>query len=443
MRSDSPDSEPSSSTAGFFTASRPFSPSAPPPSASETQALESLLPLLHIHRDKRDEALCTRIWRTYHLMSPSTRRSLNPTILRMVLRAVIPSLSGQADFKRRVQDSVRAFAAQASKLERRLQVIVADMLRSTWTNKDDKQTTAVPSSSDYYYAMSALSHLGATEACEAIHRELKDTDQNSSDRATCLRYRLRALKIWMTERIHFSTFTVKRSSMAHQEPIARSLRWRPDRQDSDPASFALRVIWDVLRELGNGTATNMDGKVYRELVVTLRRILQFLPATEVAVSGTLRKILQQVLEKGYGVDFRFLRQDPSFPPTPIRATTLDAVMYLMGSQGDVWRMMAMYESLTGKEMASGSRLTETANEVDDEDIGETLSSALAAEAASRQSMDWLGRAREAVIEAGSSTQPLREETRKSGASTPPVVWLITNSILATISSHGSQRTATF
>lgn len=367
------------------------------------------MPLLTLPRDKRDEALCARIWRTYHHLSPSTRRSLNPTILRMVLRAVIPSPAGQAEFKRRAKDPIRAFASQAAKLERRLQIIVADMIRSTWLNKDDRQVVPVPSSSDYHYAMSALSHLGATEACEAIYRELKDTEQTASGRAACLHFRLRALKVWMTERIHYSTFTHKRPELAQRAPIARSLRWRSDKQDSDPASYAVRVLWDVLREVGS-SATQINRAVYSETVVTLRRILQFLPDTEVAVSTTLRKMLQQVLEKGYGIDFRFLRQDPAFTSTPIGPNILDATMYLMGSQGDVWRMAAMYESLSTTALSASAALKESVNGVDEDDVGETLSAALAAEEAASRSMDWLGRAREARTDFDTSSRALVSES---------------------------------
>lgn len=53
----------------------------------------------------------------------------------------------------------------------------------------------------------------------------------------------------------------------------------------------------------------------------------------------------------------------------------------------------MYEALAGPKVvqASSTLVEESTNDV--EDMGQTLSEALRAEAASRESFDWLGRAR--------------------------------------------------
>jgi hypothetical protein len=143
----------------------------------------------------------------------------------------------------------------------------------------------------------------------------------------------------------------------------------------------------------NTSATKSD-KLYPELVVTLRQILRFLPETETGTISTLQKILKQALEKGFGIDFRFLRQNPGSTQV-VSPKVLESVVYLMGSQGDVWRMLAMYEALADPQVvqASSTLLDESTGDV--EDMGQTLSEALRAEAASRESFDWLGRARPA------------------------------------------------
>jgi hypothetical protein len=133
--------------------------------------------------------------------------------------------------------------------------------------------------------------------------------------------------------------------------------------------------------------------LYKELVVTLHQFLRLLPETEVTVADTARKILKQALEKGYGIDFKFLRQDPAFTAA-ITPDIVESVIYLMGSQGDIWRMVAMYESLTGAEFdPEVAGVVDGAAFGEGEDVGETLSAALQAEAASRSNLDWLGRER--------------------------------------------------
>lgn len=377
--------------------------------------------MLYRNPAERDEKLCKDIWHIYHRISPSTRRSLHPTIQRMILRAVIPSYASRLAFKRKAQDPVRAFAAQSARYERRLQVVVADMIRSSWvdphaiggtdgTTKTDTVPVPAPSQDDYRYAMSILAHLGGTEACEAIWRELTNTlEPNAPDRATLLSYRLRALKVWMTERLDAKDWTWRRPQMAQQAPLLRSLRWRADRETRNPVQYAIAVLWDILREIGDGlpsasastSSSSSFGskKAYGELVVVLRRILDFLPESEASSRATLQKILQQALERGYGIDFRFLRQDPAAElSSPVLPPILDAVMYLMGSRGDVWRMTAMYESLTDYAgAAEGSSVSNNAARTaeEEDEIVETLSSALQAEAVSRESLDWLGRSRAA------------------------------------------------
>lgn len=359
----------------------------------------------------------------------------------MVLRGVVPSTSSRHELKRKAKDTVRAFAAQSAKFERRLQVVIADMIRSTWVDESGaKGMLTGPSYTDYQYAMSVVAGFGGTEACEAIYQEIKSMDQSVVDRSACLGYRLQALKVWMTERTEFSNFTLTRPGVPRPQepqttqsqpkrqqppPVVHSPRWRADREDRDPASFAITVLRDVLKDIGDKRFGITDHRVYAELVVTLRQILRFLPESDTSSSSsssvhvTLRKILQQALEKGFGIDFRFLRQDPTFADVHIPSSVLDSVMYLMGSKGEVWRMLAMFESLTGEAPAGSSTSAKTgAGMMDDEDVGETLSSALAAEAASRSNLDWLGRVRESadLNESGPSRAVERDLPRKSHSS---------------------------
>ena len=334
----------------------------------------------------------------------------------MILRAVVPPTAARSEFKRKAKDPVRAFAAQSAKFERRLQVVIADMVRSTWVDETgSKSTMTGPRYADYYYTMSVLAGLGGTEACEAIFQEIKSMNQTVVDRSACLGYRLQALKVWMTERVEHSNYTLSRpgvsqpSQSQQQEsqqqqqqqqkaPMANSLRWRADREDRDPSSFAITVLRDVLSDVSKLSTGPTDYRLYSELVTTLRQILRFLPEKEASVHETLRKILRQALEKGFGIDFKFLRQDPSFAGVPIHSSVLDSIMYLMGSRGEVWRMLAMFESLTGEAPAgSSTSANPSVGVMEEEDAGETLSSALAAEAASRSRMDWLGRARDSEI----------------------------------------------
>lgn len=337
----------------------------------------------------------------------------------MILRAVVPPIATRSDFKRKAKDPVRAFAAQSAKFERRLQVVIADMVRSTWVDVNgSKNMMTGPRYPDYYYTMSVLAGLGGTEACEAIFQEIKSMNQTEVDRSACLGYRLQALKVWMTERVDHSNFTlsrpgVSRPSQSQQQesqqqqqqklPMANSLRWRADREDRDPSNFAITVLRDVLSDVSKLSSGPTDHRLYTELVTTLRQILRFLPEKEASVHETLRRILQQALEKGFGIDFRFLRQDPSFAGVPVHSSVLDSIIYLMGSSGEVWRMLAMFESLTGEAPAgSSTSVNSSVGATEEEDAGETLSSALAAEAASRSMMDWLGRVRDSEGASGAS-----------------------------------------
>ena len=350
----------------------------------------------------------------------------------MTLRAVVPSLATRTALKKRAKEPVKSFASQSAKFERRLQVVIADMIRSTWVDESGSKSKSLktgPSYTDYHHTMSVLAGLGGTEACEAIYREIKTMDQTFMNRSACLGYRLQALKVWMTERNEFSNFTLARPGVSQspseaeqtsqaqqpqQQPsdIAHSLRWRADKEDRDPAHFAIAVLRDVLKDISNASSGTTDTKLYGELVTTLHQILRFLPDTDSGVHTTLQKILQQALEKGFGIDFRFLRQDPSFVGVEVHSSVLDSIMYLMGSRGEVWRMLAMFESLTGEAVAGTSASMITGQGMEGEDVGETLSSALAAEAESRSGLDWLGRARDAGSAGTPSTMADRDLPRE-------------------------------
>jgi len=315
--------------------------------------------------------------------------------MQMILRAVIPSRASLTDAKRKAKDPVRTIEAYSEKMERRLQVIIADMLRSTWVDGATKQAATIPDYADYQYAMSTLAHLGGTEACEAIYRELNEMGQDvMKDRESLLPYRLGALKVWMTGRVKYSSWTRKRPGALPTSNLNKSnMRYRPEREMKDPATYAISVLWSILGELSQAQTTPSSEDLFHQLVLALRQILRFLPADEKTVADTVRKILKQALEKGFGIDFKFLRQDPAMQAqVDLSPEIIDSVVYLMGSQGDIWRMVAMYESLTGTESASSSaQLINAAVMGEADDVGETLSGALEAEATSRQNLDWLGR----------------------------------------------------
>ena len=185
------------------------------------------------------------------------------------------------------------------------------------------------------------------------------------------------------------------------------MRYNPERETKDPASHAITVLWSILGELSSTTSTADPGGLFRQLVLALHQILRFLPETEKRTTETVRKILKQSLEKGYGIDFKFLRQDPAVR-TELEPEIVDAVMYLMGSQGDIWRMVAMYESLTGPNASSSSQLVDMEN--GEEDV-ETLSGALEAEAADGVNRDWLGR--EKISNDPAPAERVRDRPRKS------------------------------
>jgi hypothetical protein len=316
--------------------------------------------------------------------------------MQMILRAVIPARAVRTDHKRNAKDPVRGIGNYSGKLERRLQVIIADMLRSTWLDPVSKEAATIPTYPDYKYAISTIAHLGGTEACEAIYREIKDVNMKAGQTAgrSLLPYRLEALKVWMTGRVKYSSWTRNRpGALAPPNPPKSSSRYRPDQEIKDPASYAISVLWSILGELSQARSISASTPLYKELVVTLHQFLRLLPETEVTVADTARKILKQALEKGYGIDFKFLRQDPAFTAA-ITPDIVESVIYLMGSQGDIWRMVAMYESLTGAEFdPEVAGVVDGAAFGEGEDVGETLSAALQAEAASRSSLDWLGRQR--------------------------------------------------
>lgn len=311
--------------------------------------------------------------------------------MQRILRAVIPSRATRMDMKRKAKDPVRAIDAYSEKLERRLQTVVADMLRSTYVDPITHQRPVIPNYADYQYALETLAHLGGTEACEAIYRELREIDQVSGQGESLLPYRLEALKVWMTSRVKYSSWTRIRPGSSAAETSSRksSLRYRAESESKDPTSHAIAVLWSILGELSNTPSIADSTKLFRQLILALHQILRFLPETERPISDTVKKILKQALEKGYGIDFKFLRQDPAVD-TELTSEIVDSVMYLMGSQGDIWRMVAMYESLTGASAAGGSnQMVDLEN--GDEDVGETLSGALQAEAESGVNRDWLGR----------------------------------------------------
>jgi hypothetical protein len=332
----------------------------------------------------------------------------------MILRAVIPSRASRTDAKRKAKDPVRSIEAYSGKMERRLQVIIADMLRSTWVDDVSKKAAMIPNHSDYQYAMSTLAHLGGTEACEAIYRELKESGHGAAeDGESLLPYRLEALKVWMTGRVKYSSWTRTRpGALTPSDPTKRSnMRYRPEKEIKDPSTHAITVLWSILGELSQTRSTPVsdDEDLFHELVLALRQILRFLPDDEKTVADTVRKILKQALEKGYGIDFKFLRQDPALQEIALTSEIVDSVVYLMGSQGDVWRMVAMYESLTGEVSSSSSaELINAAVVGEADDIGETLSGALEAEAASGQNLDWLGREK---ISNAPAPAPAEEATR--------------------------------
>lgn len=185
------------------------------------------------------------------------------------------------------------------------------------------------------------------------------------------------------------------------------MRYNPERETKDPASHAITVLWSILGELSNTTSTADPEGLFRQLVLALYQILRFLPETEKPTTETVRKILKQSLEKGYGIDFKFLRQDPAVE-TELEPEIVDAVMYLMGSQGDIWRMVAMYESLTGPNAGSSSQSIDMEN--GEEDV-ETLSGALEAEATDGVNRDWLGR--EKISNDPAPAERVRDRPRKS------------------------------
>jgi hypothetical protein len=405
--------EASSSTlpkrSNFFTPFRPSSLPIPPASQVDLRNLHTLYPLLYRHPDTRNEEFCTQVWRLYQHLAPSTRRSIHPKVMQMVLRAVVPSRATRSEMKRRAKDPVRTIDAYSEKLERRMQCVIADMLRSTWVDPVTNHGAIIPNYSDYQYALETLAHLGGTEACEAIYRELQEMGQDSSQNGELLSHRLEALKVWMTSRVKYSNWTRIRpgSSATATGPRKPSMRYNPERETKDPASHAITVLWSILGELSNTTSTLDPEGLFRQLVLALHQILRFLPETERPITETVRKILKQALEKGYGIDFKFLRQDPAVE-TELEPEIVDAVMYLMGSQGDIWRMVAMYESLTGPNASSSSQSVDMEN--GEEDV-ETLSGALEAEAAEGVSRDWLGR--EKISNDPAPADRVRDRPRKS------------------------------
>jgi hypothetical protein len=322
--------------------------------------------------------------------------------MQMVLRAVIPNREARMDWKRKVKDPVKGLAAYAEKMERRLQVVIADMTRSTWVDPSTGLKTASPDYQDYSYAMLVLARLGGSEACEAMYREIRDKAPRLAAQHDLLKYRLRALKTWMTGRVRFANFTRQRPPIGTSAPPPSgpgSLRFRPENASIDPAAHTITALWSILRDLGTSMSQSDSGVLYHELVVTLRQALRFLPEEEIKSIETVRKILKQALEKGYGIDFHFLRQDPSSSQT-ITSEVLESVVYLMGSQGDVWRMIAMHEALAGPGVGSSSSAP-VEGMSDMEDMGETLSEAMRVEEESRDAFDWLGRARNTVAEVAS------------------------------------------
>jgi hypothetical protein len=198
--------------------------------------------------------------------------------------------------------------------------------------------------------------------------------------------------VWMTGRVKYSNWTRIRPGSSATETSSKksSIRYRPDKESRNPASHAITVLWSILGEISNSRSgsTPDSMKLFRQLVLALHQILRFLPDSEKATTETIRKILKQSLEKGYGIDFKFLRQDPAVQ-MELSAEIVDAVMYLMGSQGDIWRMVAMYESLIGSNASTSTPPIDIM--IGEEDIGETLSGALQAEAESGINRDWLGR----------------------------------------------------
>lgn len=311
--------------------------------------------------------------------------------------------------KRRAKDPVRAIDAYSEKLERRMQCVIADMLRSTWVDPISNQRAIIPDFPDYQYALKTLAHLGGTEACEAIYRELRELGQEKISTGELLPYRLEALKVWMTSRVKYSSWTRIRpgSSSSATGPRKPSMRYNPERETKDPASHAITVLWSILGELSiTSTSSSKPEKMFRQLVLALHQILRFLPETEKPISETVRKILKQALEKGYGIDFKFLRQDPAVQ-TELTSEIIDSVMYLMGSQGDIWRMVAMYESLTGP---NGSTSTQAVDMENGDDDVETLSGALEAEAAGGVNRDWLGR--EKISNDPAPIERVRDRPRK-------------------------------
>lgn len=256
--------------------------------------------------------------------------------------------------------SVRPVAfrrAQAERLERRLQKVILDMRKSAPSpmRSDNADGMVLPHWSDYRYAMKKMSFLGWLSGSEGIYAEVKRFNWPLDIQRKLLYYRLASLTSWLrANTVHRITWRdgtthvplrVVRANEGEGEVSFK--RVKGEQGEPRGPEELVGILRDSLKDL-NADKSIRHGRTTDQLLEALRRMIAFLPSDQERLREATQQMLEEVLTRVHGLDLKYLTISPDSAVTRDVGSMVgvtNAVVDLLGSKGDVWRMVAAVDAL--------------------------------------------------------------------------------------------------